>query len=125
MYVIFYDIILVCCKQLKSSSIAAKLEEKIQGNPGFRMVYVFRQGDLLKLNLQVDCGTDFTAWKAQLEAYRSLSGLDKESQVKQVKALTLRFSCETLSSTTSALQQSRGGASPPLWKPCNATSKAT
>ena len=60
------------------------------------MSYVFRQGDLPKLDLQVDRGTDFTAWKAQWEAYRSLSGLDKESQVKQVKALTLCFSRETL-----------------------------
>ena len=100
------------CEQLKSSPIAAKLEKKNQGN-GIRMSYVFRQGDLPKLDLQVDRGTDFTAWKAQWEAYRSLSGLDKESQVKQVKALTLCFSRETLSSTTLALQRSREGASPP------------
>ena len=60
------------------------------------MLYVFRQGDLPNLDLQVDHGTDFTAWKAQWEAYRSLSRLDKESQVKQVKALTLCFYHETL-----------------------------
>ena len=44
--------------------------------------------DKPKLNLQVDRGTNFAGWKAQWEAYRSLSGLDKESQVKQVKQLT-------------------------------------
>ena len=44
--------------------------------------------DKPKLNLQVDCGTNFAGWKAQWEAYKSLSGLDKESQVKQVKQLT-------------------------------------
>ena len=60
------------------------------------MLYVFRQGNLPKLDLQVDHGTDFTAWKAQWEAYRSLSRLDKESQVKQVKAVTLCFSSKTM-----------------------------
>ena len=58
------------CEQLKSSPIAAKLEKKSQGNTGIRMSYIFRQEDLPKLDLQVDCGTDFTAWKAQWEAYR-------------------------------------------------------
>jgi len=84
------------CEQLKSTPTAAKHEKKNQGNPAIRMSYVFRQGDLQKLDLQVDRGTDFTAWKAQLKACRSLSGLDKESQIKQVKALTLCFSRETL-----------------------------
>jgi len=39
------------------------------------MPYIFRQGDLPKLDVQVDCGSDFTAWKAQWESYMSLSGL--------------------------------------------------
>ncbi len=60
------------------------------------MSYVFRQGDLPKLDLQVDRGTDFTAWKAQWDAYVSLSALSGEPQDKQVKALTLCFSRETL-----------------------------
>jgi len=60
------------------------------------MSYVFRQGDLPKLDLQVDCGVDFKAWKTQWSAYTSLSGLDKQSAPKQVQALTLCFSRETL-----------------------------
>ena len=58
--------------------------------------YVFRQGDLPKLDLQVDRGTNFKAWKTQRDAYLSLSGLDKEDQAKQVKALTLCFSRDTV-----------------------------
>ena len=61
------------------------------------MPYVFRQGDLPKLDLQVDCGTDFQAWREHWESYSSLSELDKEPKAKQVKALTLCFSRETLS----------------------------
>ena len=56
------------------------------------MAYVFRQGDLLKLDLQVDRGSDFKAWKTQWEAYLSLSGLAEQDQAKQVQALTLCFS---------------------------------
>ena len=61
------------------------------------MPYVFRQGDLLKLDLQVDRGTDFTAWKLQWDSYLSLSGLAGKSAAKQVQALTLCFSRDTLS----------------------------
>ena len=61
------------------------------------MVYVFRQGDLPRLDLQVDRGTDFTAWNAQWDAYISLSGLADEDAQKQVQALILCFSRETLS----------------------------
>ena len=57
------------------------------------MPFTIRQGDLPKLDLQVDRGTDFTAWKAQWESYLSLSELGKETQAKQV---TLCFSRETL-----------------------------
>ena len=60
------------------------------------MAYVFRQGDLPKLDLQVDRGTDFEAWKLQWQAYFSLSGLDKEAGEKQVQAFTLCFSKGTL-----------------------------
>ena len=60
------------------------------------MAYVFRQGDLPKLDLQVDRGTDFKAWKSQWEAYLSLSGLGTQDPIKQVQALTLCFSRETV-----------------------------
>ena len=46
------------------------------------MTYVFRQRDLPKLDLQVDRGTDFEAWKIQWESYIALSGLDKQLQAK-------------------------------------------
>ena len=57
------------------------------------MPYIFRQGDLPKLNLQVDRRTDF---QTQWDSYLSLSGLCNEDAQKQVQALTLCFSCETL-----------------------------
>ena len=60
------------------------------------MTYTFRQGDLPKLDLQVDRGTDFQAWKTQWEAYLSLSGLGDQAQTKEVQALTLCFTRETL-----------------------------
>ena len=60
------------------------------------MPYVFRQGALPKLDLQVDRGTNFTAWKVQWEAYISLSELGKEPEERQVQALTFCFSRETL-----------------------------
>ena len=60
------------------------------------MPYTFRQGDLPKLDLQVDRGSDFKAWKAQWQAYYSLSGLSRETAATQVQALTLCFSRETI-----------------------------
>ena len=60
------------------------------------MSYVFRHGDLPKLDMQVDRGADFKAWKVQWDAYLSLYGLDKQSSAKQVQALTLCLSRETL-----------------------------
>ena len=61
------------------------------------MPYVFHQGDLPKLDLQVDQGTDFMVWKLQWDSYLSLSGLAGESAAKQVQALTFCFSRDTLS----------------------------
>ena len=58
---------------------------------------MFRQGDLPKLDLQINRGSDFTAWQTQWESYRSLFGLDKESATKQVQALALCFSHDMLS----------------------------
>ena len=60
------------------------------------MAFVFRQGDLPKLDLQVDRGADFQVWKAQWDVYISLSGLDKQAQSKHVQALTLCLSRETV-----------------------------
>ena len=60
------------------------------------LAYVFRQSDLLKLHLHIDRGTDFDAWKTQWESYCYLSGLGQEDASKQVKALTLCLSRETL-----------------------------
>ena len=58
------------------------------------MAYAFRQGDLPKLDLQVDRRTDFKARKTQWEAYLSLSGLDSQTAATHVEALTLCFSRE-------------------------------
>ena len=60
------------------------------------MTYVFRPGDLPKLDLQLDRGADFKAWKTQWEAYLNLSGSAEQEAAKQVQALTLCFSRETV-----------------------------
>jgi len=46
------------------------------------MAYVFRSGDLPKLDLQVGRGTDFKAWKSQWDAYHSLDSTSKTMQNK-------------------------------------------
>ena len=61
------------------------------------VTYTFLQGDLQKLDLQVDHGSDFAAWQLQWDSYRSLSGLAEQDAAKQVQALTLCFSRDTLS----------------------------
>ena len=58
--------------------------------------YTFRQGDLPKLDHQVDRGTDFTVWCLQWESYCSLSVLAKEPASTQVQALMLSLSIDTL-----------------------------
>ena len=45
----------------------------------------------------MDCGTDFVAWMTQWESYCNLSGLADENAQKQVQALMLCFSRDTLS----------------------------
>lgn len=60
------------------------------------MAYTFRTGDLPKLDLDTDRGTDLLAWHQQWLAYRSLSGLSGEPPEKQVQALQLCFSRKTL-----------------------------
>ena len=59
-------------------------------------MYTFRQSNLPKLDLNVDRGTDFAAWRAQWDSYCFLLRLVEEDTVKQVKALTLCLSRETL-----------------------------
>ena len=59
--------------------------------------YTFRLSDLPKLDLQVDRGTDFTAWHLQWRSYCNLSGLAGQEASKKVEALSLCFSRETLS----------------------------
>ena len=58
--------------------------------------YMFCQGDLPKLNLQIYRGTEFKAWWTQWSSFSSLSGLVNEDSTKQVKILTLCLSRETL-----------------------------
>ena len=60
------------------------------------MPFVFRLSDLPKLDLQVDRGTDFEAWKTQWTAYVNQSRLSEESAETKVQALNLCFSRETL-----------------------------
>jgi len=60
------------------------------------MPYVFRQSDLPKLDIQVDRGGDFEAWRAQWTSYCTLSGLTGESDATKVQVLTLCLSRDTL-----------------------------
>ncbi|XP_065902494.1 uncharacterized protein [Dysidea avara] len=50
--------------------------------------YTFRLNDLPKLDLQIDRGTDFTAWRLQWRSYCSLSGLAQQEASKQNLGLT-------------------------------------
>ena len=56
-------------------------------------MYTFSQSDLHKLDPQIDC---VSAWQTQWESYCSLSGLEEEDIQKQLKALMLCFSIETI-----------------------------
>ena len=58
--------------------------------------HTFRLSDLPKIDLQVDKGTDFTAWRIQWECYCNLSGLAGQAAEKQVEAFNLCLSRETL-----------------------------
>ena len=90
------------------------------------MTYVFRQGDLPKLDLQVDRGTDFKAWKTQCEAYLNLSGLDKQAQTKQIQALMLCLSRETLAIVENlGLSNTQRGSAKEMVKAIHGMWKAT
>ena len=58
--------------------------------------YTFHRGDLPKLDLQIDRGTEFTVWRTQWNSYSSLSGLAQQDATKQVKALIFCLSREML-----------------------------
>ena len=58
--------------------------------------YTFQLSDLPKLDLQVDKGMDFTAWRIQWECYCNLSVLARQAEEKQVEAFNLCLSRETL-----------------------------
>ena len=60
------------------------------------MPYIFWQTDLSKLDIQVDRGAEFEAWKAQWTLYSTLSGLSNTSAETKVQVLTLCLSRETL-----------------------------
>ena len=60
------------------------------------MPYIFCLSDLPKLDLQKNRGTDFTAWRVQWDSYSNLSGFINQLAAKQVQALSLCFSRETL-----------------------------
>ena len=59
------------------------------------MPFVFRQTDMPKLDIQVDRGVDFEAWKAQWTSYSTLFGLVNKSTETKVQVLTLCLSQET------------------------------
>ena len=90
------------------------------------MSYAFRQGDLPKLDLQVDRGTDVKAWKAQWEAYLSLSGLGSQAAATQVQALTLCFSRETVTIVANlGLTAAQSASAPEIVKAIQRYVKAT
>ncbi len=60
------------------------------------MPYTFRAGDLPKLDLDVDRGSDFLAWEKQWISYMTLSGLAGSAHAIQVHALQFCMSRETL-----------------------------
>ena len=58
--------------------------------------YIFCQSELPKLDYSIDRGIDFIAWYMQWGSYCFLLELDNQDMVKQVKALMLCLSRETL-----------------------------
>ena len=95
-----YDINCCCCHCPLSGPLTWRCELRLLFNWNISNLnmasYVFRTSDLPKLDLDTDKGTDFQAWHHQWLAYRSLSGLSGESASKQVQALQLCFSRETI-----------------------------
>ena len=60
------------------------------------MSYTFRAGDLPKLDLDVDRGSDFLAWEKQWNSYMMLSGLADSAASMKVHALHCCLSRDTL-----------------------------
>ena len=73
------------------------------------MPYVIQLTNLFKLNIQVNQGVDFNAWKAQWTSYSLLSRLVSESAASKVQVLTFYLSGETFTtlSITLVLPRSR------------------
>ena len=95
--------ILLCirdtCTKMRSAKVAQVILSEFiltKFPHGAANSYTFRLGDLPKLNLQVDCGTDFKALRPKWSAYFNPSSLDGQPAAKQVQALTLCFSRETV-----------------------------
>ena len=57
---------------------------------------IFKQGNLSKLDIQIDRVTDFTVWMTQWRSYCNLLGLSGKHPAKQTKLLMLYFSREML-----------------------------
>ena len=60
------------------------------------MPYTYRQSDIPLLDIEVDRGTDFRAWKKEWESYVQLSGLHAEQDATKVHVLTRAFSRATI-----------------------------
>ena len=60
------------------------------------MSYTFRAGDMPKLDLDVDRGSDFLAWEKQWNSYMTLSGLAGADAAIKVHALQYCMSRDTL-----------------------------
>ena len=59
------------------------------------MPFTYRASDLPRLDIQLDRGSDFDAWKEEWESYKLLSKLDKEEAAVQVATLNHCLSRET------------------------------
>ena len=51
------------------------------------MSFTFQQGNLPKLDLKLDCGSEFMVWHVQWESYKNQLGLVKGSVTKKYKPL--------------------------------------
>ena len=56
------------------------------------MVFTFRKGDILQLDLEIERGSNFTAWLEEWTAYAALSGLNEENAETQYNVLRLAMS---------------------------------
>ena len=59
------------------------------------MVFTFRKGDIPQLDLEIDRGSNFTAWLEEWTAYAALSGLNEGNAETQYNVLRLAMCRET------------------------------